>query len=273
MRNDDYSTDSLRQRLHEVIFEADTREGRLFDAVLIVLILSSVLVVVLESVPAINARFGGLLYAAEWVFTMLFTIEYGLRLYSVRSPRHYATSFFGVVDLLAVIPTYLSVFIPGAQSLLVIRILRLLRVFRVFKLAAYLEESRELWSAVRASSRKILVFLFVVVTIVVIVGTMMYVVEGPAHGFTSVPASIYWAVVTLTTVGFGDIVPLTPLGKFLAALLMLTGYAIIAVPTGIVSAEMTRVVRERISTQACPQCGADGHEHDARFCRKCGAAL
>jgi len=273
MKNEDYPLDPRRRRLHEVIFEADTRAGRLFDTVLIITILSSVLVVVLESVADVKARFGGILVPLEWFFTILFTVEYGLRLYSVSSPRRYATSFFGVVDLLAVVPSYLSIVIPGAQSLLVIRILRLLRIFRVFKLAAYLDESRELWAAIRASSRKVLVFLFVVVTIVVIVGTLMHVVEGPTRGFTSVPLSIYWAIVTLTTVGYGDIVPSTTFGKFLSSLLMLTGYAIIAVPTGIVSAEMTRVARERISTQACTRCGAEGHEHDARFCRRCGGSL
>jgi voltage-gated potassium channel len=273
LRDEERPLDPRRARIHEVIFEADTPAGRLFDTILIVAILTSVLVVLLESVPTIRARAGSLLLGLEWLFTIAFTIEYGLRLYSVQRPRRYATSFFGLVDLLAVIPTYLSLFVPGAQSLLVIRILRLLRVFRVFKLAAYLNESRELWAAVRGSSRKILVFLFVVVTIVVIVGTSMHVIEGPERGFTSVPLSIYWAVVTLTTVGYGDLVPATALGKFMSTLLMLTGYAIIAVPTGIVSAEMTRVARDRITTQACPRCGIDGHEFGARFCRKCGAEL
>ena len=273
MRDVDFPHDPFRQRLHEVIFEADTPAGRMFDTLVIVAIVSSVVVVMLESVATVRARLGGLLVALEWVFTILFTIEYVLRLYTLRRPIRYATSFFGVVDLLAVVPTYLSVFIPGAQSLIVIRILRLLRIFRVFKLAEYLQESRVLWSAMRASSRKIFVFLFVVVTIVVIAGTLMHVVESPARGFESVPGSLYWAVVTLTTVGYGDIVPTTGLGRFISSLLMLTGYAIIAVPTGIVSAEMTRVARDRISTQSCPRCGAEGHEYDAKFCRRCGAAL
>jgi voltage-gated potassium channel len=273
MPDDDRPMSARRRRLHEVIFEADTRAGRLFDGAIIAAILVSVFVVILESIPSVRARHGGVLVTLEWLFTILFTIEYVLRLYSVQRPARYALSFFGLVDLLAVLPTYLSMLIPGAQSLLVIRILRLLRIFRVFKLAAYLDESRELWGAMRASKRKILVFLFVVLTIVVITGTLMHVIEGPSSGFSSVPQSIYWAIVTLTTVGYGDLVPVTTIGKLLSSLLMLTGYAIIAVPTGIVSAEMTRVARERISTQACPTCGAEGHEYDARFCRRCGAAL
>jgi voltage-gated potassium channel len=270
---DEVPASSFRRRLHEVVFEADTRAGRLFDAFVVGAILASVLVVFLESVPSVRARYGAQLLVLEWTFTILFTVEYALRLYALRRPRRYVTSFFGVVDLLAIAPSYLSIVVPGAQSLLVIRILRLLRIFRVFKLAAYLNEARVLWAAMRASSRKIFVFFFVVVTIVVIAGTLLHVLEGASSGFTSVPESIYWAIVTITTVGYGDIVPRTPLGKFVSSLLMLTGYAIIAVPTGIVSAEMTRVVRDRISTQACPQCGAEGHEFDAQFCRRCGGRL
>lgn len=264
---------SLRARLHEVIFEADTAIGRLFDVVLLVLIVTSVAVVMLESVPSMRDEYGWLLIRLEWLFTILFTIEYLLRLYSVRAPLKYATSFFGVVDLLAVIPTYLSLLIPGAQALLVIRILRMLRVFRVFKLAGYLNESRALWVAIKVSSPKIFVFLFAVLNIVVVAGAMVYVIEGPARGFSSIPTSIYWAVVTLTTVGYGDIVPLTTAGKFLSMVLMLLGYGIIAVPTGIVSAEVVQVVRGKISTQACPHCGAEGHQYDAVHCRKCGEKL
>src|ERR687896_80742 len=244
-----------RARLHEIIFEADTPEGRLFDLVLMVAILTSVTVVLLESVASVRARMGPELRALEWMFTILFTVEYLLRLASVERPLRYARSAYGLIDLIAILPTYLSVILPGAQNLLVIRLLRLLRVFRVLKLAEYLRESRTLVYALRASARKIFVFLLTVVTIVVVVGTMMYVIEGEEHGFTNIPLSIYWAVVTLTTVGYGDLAPATTAGRALAAFLMLTGYGIIAVPTGIVTAELTRVATTRpISTQACPAC-------------------
>jgi voltage-gated potassium channel len=213
------------------------------------------------------------LRALEWIFTGIFTVEYVLRLYCVDKPLRYATSFFGLVDLLAVLPSYLSPLLPGAQSLLVIRVLRMLRVFRIFKLAECLSESRELWDALRRSRRKISVFLFTVTVIVVIVGATMYLVEGPAHGFTNIPISVYWAVVTLTTVGYGDISPQTPFGRFLAMLVMLMGYGIIAVPTGIVTAEISRRTHGPVTTQACLSCAAEGHDHDAVFCRKCGARL
>jgi voltage-gated potassium channel len=264
---------TLRDRLHEIIFEADTPAGRLFDTVLIAAIIASIAVVLLESVTHIRARHGSILVALEWGFTVLFTIEYVLRLYSVHRPLRYARSFFGVVDLLAIIPTYASILIPGAQGLLVIRILRLLRIFRVFKLVSYLNESRMLVAAIRASGRKIAVFLFTLFTIVVILGAVMYVIEGPEYGFTSIPESIYWAIVTLTTVGYGDIVPVSVGGKLVATVVMLLGYGIIAVPTGIVTAEMTRVIRGEVSTQACPSCGAEGHQYDAKHCRRCGKPL
>jgi voltage-gated potassium channel len=273
MHDDQYPSDSLRQRLHEIIFEADTPAGRAFDNALLACVVASVVVVMLESVADVKAQYGPVLLALEWIFTGIFTVEYALRLYCVRRPLRYATSFFGIVDLLAILPTYLSPVLPGAQSLLVIRVLRMLRVFRVLKLAEYLTESRELWSALRSSRRKIFVFLFTVTMIIVIVGAMMYLVEGPEHGFTSIPISVYWAVVTLTTVGYGDISPQTPLGRFVAMFVMLMGYGIIAVPTGIVTAEMTRGKYDSITTQACPGCGTDAHEHDAVFCRKCGASL
>ncbi len=263
----------LRARLHEVIFEADTTAGRTFDAILLLMILTSVTVVMLESVPSVRDEHGWLLIRLEWLFTVLFTIEYLLRLYSVRAPWKYATSFFGMVDLLAVLPTYVSLLIPGAQALLVVRIFRLLRIFRIFKLAEYLNESRALWVAIKASSRKILIFLFAILTIVVVMGALIYVIEGPTHGFTSIPTSMYWAVVTVTTVGYGDLAPATAVGKFLAVILMLMGYGIIAVPTGIVSAEVVKVVRGQISTQACLHCGAEGHQYDAVHCRKCGEKL
>jgi voltage-gated potassium channel len=266
------SFSDLRTRLHEIIFEADTPEGRRFDVVLLLAILSSVAVVLLESVAEVRARVGPTLRALEWGFTILFTIEYLLRLASVGRPLRYARSAFGLIDLLAILPTYLSVFLPGAQSLLVVRLLRLLRIFRVLKLAEYLRESRTLVQALRASRRKIAVFLLTVVTIVVVVGAMMYVIEGERHGFTSIPLSIYWAIVTITTVGYGDLAPATTLGRALSMLLMLTGYGIIAVPTGIVTVELTRASAQ-VSTQACPGCEIGGHEHDAVYCRRCGTRL
>jgi voltage-gated potassium channel len=262
-----------RQRLHEIIFEADTPAGKLFDLLLLLGICGSVVVVMLESVLAVRQRFGPELRALEWTFTVLFTVEYLLRLASVRHPRRYMTSTFGLIDLLAVFPTWLSLVLPGAQNLLVLRSLRLLRIFRILKLAEYLREASVLWQALRASRRKIFVFLLTVVTIVVVVGALMYVIEGEAHGFTSIPLSIYWAVVTLTTVGYGDLAPATVPGRVLAAVVMLLGYGIIAVPTGIVTAELTRSAAPPVSTQACPGCGIQGHEVDAAFCRHCGTRL
>ena len=264
---------AFRARLHEIIFEADTPEGRLFDLVLLVAIMSSVTVVLLDSVASVRARAGPTLRALEWGFTILFTIEYALRLATVRQPLRYARSVLGLIDLLAILPTYLSLILPGAQSLLVVRLLRLLRIFRVLKLAEYLRESRTLLQALRASRRKIEVFLLTVVTIVVVVGALMYVIEGEQHGFTSIPISMYWAIVTLTTVGYGDLAPATTLGRALSVLLMLTGYGIIAVPTGIVTMELTRAGAHPVSTQACPSCGIGGHDHDAVYCRRCGARL
>ena len=263
----------MRARLHQIVFEADTPEGRLFDLLLLLAIVSSVVVVLLESVASVRARVGPTLRALEWGFTILFTIEYLLRLFSVRRPLRYAGSLFGLIDLIAILPTYLSLLLPGAQNLLVVRLLRLLRIFRVLKLAEYLQESRLLVRALKASWRKIFVFLLTVMTIVVVVGTLMYVIEGERHGFTNIPISIYWAVVTLTTVGYGDLAPATTMGRALSVLLMLTGYGIIAVPTGIVTAELTRVTARPISTQACPACGAEGHESDAVYCRRCGTRL
>ena len=264
---------AFRARLHEIIFEADTPEGRLFDLVLLVAIMSSVTVVLLDSVASVRARAGPTLRALEWGFTILFTIEYALRLATVRQPLRYARSVLGLIDLLAILPTYLSLILPGAQSLLVVRLLRLLRIFRVLKLAEYLRESRTLLQALRASRRKIEVFLLTVVTIVVVVGALMYVIKGEQHGFTSIPISMYWAIVTLTTVGYGDLAPATTLGRALSVLLMLTGYGIIAVPTGIVTMELTRAGAHPVSTQACPSCGIGGHDHDAVYCRRCGARL
>jgi voltage-gated potassium channel len=258
----------LRARLHQVIFEADTPAGRAFDLLLLLAIVASVIVVMLESVASVRAHSGPALRALEWGFTILFTIEYALRLFTVQRPLRYA------VSVLAILPTYLSILFPGSQSFLVIRLLRLLRIFRILKLGEYLHESRTLAQALRASRRKIQVFLLSTLTIVVVVGALMYVIEGEEHGFTSIPVSLYWAVVTLTTVGYGDLAPVTPLGQSLAVLLMLTGYGIIAVPTGIVTAEIARAASATpVSAQACPGCGLGAHEHDAVYCRKCGAKL
>ena len=262
----------FRRRLHTIVFEADTAAGRLFDISLFLAIIGSIVVVMLESMASMRATAGPTLRALEWVFTGLFTVEYALRLASVRNPRRYVTSFFGIIDLLAILPSYLSLVVPGAQGLLVVRILRLLRIFRVLKLADYLSESTLLWQAMRSSRRKITVFLFTVVTIVVVVGTAMYVIEGEAHGFTSIPIGIYWAVVTLTTVGYGDLAPSTVPGRALAVVVMLLGYAIIAVPTGIVTMELTRAAHP-VSTQSCPGCLAQDHQRDAVYCRHCGTHL
>jgi len=255
---------NLKARLHEIIFEADTPAGKAFDIVLLVLIVLSVIAVMLESVASVRQQYGLWLRTFEWMVTILFTIEYVLRLYCVGKPLQYARSFFGIVDLLSILPTYLSLVIPGAQSFMVIRALRLLRVFRVLKLAHFVGEASELTAALRASARKIIVFLGAVLTLVVIVGSLMYVIEGEAHGFTNIPVSIYWAIVTMTTVGYGDIAPQTPLGKILASAIMIMGYGIIAVPTGIVSVELAGVAKgKKISTQACPECGAGDHASDA----------
>lgn len=262
-----------QHRIHEIIFEADTPEGKAFDIALLVSITLSVIIVMLETVPALNARFGRYFLLVEWVFTILFTIEYILRLIAVRRSVLYALSFYGLVDLLAVLPTYLSLIFPSGHYLMVVRALRLLRVFRVFKLGEYLEEADLLMRALIASRRKISVFLLTVLMLVVIIGTSIYVIEGPQYGFTDIPTSMYWAIVTLTTVGYGDLAPVTPLGKALASLVMLLGYSIIAVPTGIVTAELARTARLPVSTQACPNCGREDHDSDATYCKYCGAVL
>jgi voltage-gated potassium channel len=271
--NNQNSPSPLRAKLHEIIFEADTPAGKLFDVLLIVSIILSVVMVMLDSVGSIQTAYGRLLYIGEWFFTILFTIEYCLRLFSVGKPTAYATSFFGVIDLLAVLPTYLSIFFPGTQYFLVIRILRVLRIFRVLKLVQYLGEARMLSQAFRASRRKITVFLTVVLTLVVIFGSLMYLIEDPDSGFTSIPQSIYWTIVTLTTVGYGDISPQTAVGQTIAAIIMIIGYGIIAVPTGIVTAELSQAYKKSISTQSCPECSAEGHDRDAVFCKFCGSQL
>lgn len=269
-----------RLNLHIIIFGSDTPPGKAFDVALIWVIMASVGAVMLESVGAINERYGTVLFVAEWIFTIIFTIEYILRLICVGQPVRYARSFFGIIDLLAVVPTYFSLIFPGAQALLVIRLLRILRVFRVLKLVHYLSEADILVRALRASRRKITVFIFAVLTLVVILGSLMYLVEGADNGFTSIPRSVYWAIVTLTTVGYGDISPQTDIGQALASVVMIIGYAIIAVPTGIVTAEITRAnmarepsVEDGTRALICPQCYAGGHDDDAAFCKKCGARL
>ena len=265
-------TPRWRDLLYTTIFEAETPAGKWFDILLIVSILISVATVMLDSVASLNARYSTLFYTLEWFFTIIFTIEYILRFICVGRPLVYAASFFGLVDLLAIIPTYISLFIPGTKYLLVIRVLRILRIFRVLKLVQYMGEAVFLLRALRASSRKITVFLFTVLTLVIILGSLMYLVEGAQNGFTSIPRSIYWAIVTLTTVGYGDISPQTSGGQMLAAFIMILGYSIIAVPTGIVTVELSHIA-PRKTTRSCRSCSGKGLDDDARFCKYCGAKL
>lgn len=260
-----------REKLWRIIFLADTPKGRAFDVWLIVLILLSVGVVMLESVAPIREKWGQELWVAEWVFTILFTLEYIARLVCTRRPLQYARSFFGVVDLLAILPTYLVVLFPAAHYFMVVRVLRILRAFRVLKLAAHVREANLLIQSLVASRRKITVFMFAVFTLTVVLGSLMYLIEGEANGFDSIPRGVYWAVVTLTTVGYGDIAPQTPLGQFFATIVMVMGYGIIAVPTGIVTAEMTVAVQR--DHRVCATCGERGHARHAEFCRVCGSPL
>lgn len=265
--------ESFKERLHEIIFEADTPAGKWFDIVLLILIVISVLIVMFESVESLNSKYHNLFFVTEWVLTIAFTIEYFLRIWIVKKPSKYIFSFFGIIDFLAIIPTYLSLFFVGTHYLLVIRALRLLRVFRVLKLAQYLSESRILADALKASRTKIFIFIFTVLMLTCIIGSIMYLVEGPDHGFTSIPMSMYWAIVTMTTVGYGDIAPQTDIGKFLAAIVMILGYGIIAVPTGIVTSELTKLKPVSLNTQACTNCAEEGHDDDADFCKFCGEEL
>jgi voltage-gated potassium channel len=267
-----------KSRIYEIIFEADTPAGKIYDVSLLVAISLSVLAVMLDSVAAIQSRYGVLLYRVEWFFTLLFTLEYVVRLWCVEKPARYARSFFGIIDFLGIIPTYLSLVFHGGRFLIAIRFLRMLRTFRVLKLSSYDGEVRMFMRALRASRRRIMVFLFAVMTLVVVLGTLMYVIENTVesnnNGFTSIPRSIYWAIVTLTTVGYGDISPTTPLGQALASVLMILGYSIIVVPTGIVSVEAARTaVSNKHNTQVCPNCLAEGHDDDAVHCKYCGAKL
>jgi voltage-gated potassium channel len=270
----------LRRRMFDVIFEADTPAGRRFDIGLVFAIMLSILVVVLDSVPGLHREYGETLNVVEWTFTLLFSVEYLARLVCVQRPWRYAAGFYGVIDLLAVLPTYFSLLLPGSNLFLDIRILRLLRVFRIFKLTLYIEEYTRLGEALSASRRKILVFLSVVLMAILILGTVMYVVEGPKNGYTSIPVAMYWATVTMTTVGYGDITPHTQLGKAIASFMMLLGWGILAVPTGIVTAEISARRGDRRggparlpATRECGACGSGGHEAGARFCKDCGREL
>lgn len=268
--------DGWRLRLYTIIFEADTRAGRLFDLALVWLILASVAVVMLDSFEHLHRQWGGLFSVLEWVFTVLFTVEYLARLACVRRPWRYARSAFGIIDLLAVLPTWLALFVPGLHALIDVRLLRLLRLFRILKLAEYVDEYAALGHALAASRRKILVFLSFVMLVVVVMGTIMYVVEGPANGFPNIPVSVYWAVSTMTTVGFGDIAPKTGLGRFIASVMMLVGWGTLAVPTGIVGAEFTAMRLNRrasVTTRTCPVCMTEGHVPQALYCFHCGARL
>jgi voltage-gated potassium channel len=262
-----------RRRLYAVIYRHDTTAGWLFDVALLIAIVTSVMVVLLDSVASLHAQYGTAFFVAEWFFTGLFTIEYILRIVSVHRARHYIFSPLGIVDLLAIMPTYLAIFMVGGQTFAVIRALRLLRVFRILKLSSYLNEANYLSDALRASRRKITVFVSTVLTLVLIIGAMMYLIEGPERGFTSIPTSVYWAIVTLTTVGYGDIAPRTAVGQILASAVMILGYGIIAIPTGIVTAELVSSEHARRSASKCSACDAVGHDADAVHCKKCGARL
>lgn len=264
---------AVRQQVHDIIFEADTRAGRAFDIALLLLILISVAAVMMDSVASIRQRWGPLLTIIEWSITIIFTVEYIIRLWCVRNPLRYATSVFGIVDLLSIIPTYLSVVVEGSHSLLVIRTLRLIRAFRIFKLSRYVNESQALLQALRATSAKITVFVLLVLTFVLILGSTMYLIEGPNEPFTSIPVSVYWAIVTMTTVGYGDMSPDTAWGRLVASVAMILGYSIIIVPTGIFSVEIIMAHKHQVSTQVCPQCTREGHDVDAVHCKYCGGLL
>jgi len=262
-----------RDTLYRIIFEADTPAGKLFDIVLVIAIVLSVLAVMLDSVPGIHARWGNLFNYFEWLITIIFSVEYIARVVSVRKHGAYIFSFMGIVDLLSTLPSYIGLFITGSSYAISLRLLRLLRIFRILKLSYYLEESAVMANALAASRRKLLVFLLTVLTLVIILGTLMFAVEGPEHGYTSIPESIYWAIVTLTTVGYGDITPKTPLGQAIAAMVMILGYTIIAVPTGIVTVELARSRTNFNVAIACPRCMLEGHAEDAVYCRRCSEKL
>ncbi len=271
------SKESIKHKLHTIIQEADTPLGKAFDIILLIAILLSVIIVMLDSVASISQKFSQIFFMLEWTFTIFFTIEYFLRIYITKNPfKNYIFSFYGIIDFLAVLPTYLSIFVTGSHFMMVIRIFRLIRVFRILKLGRYVGASQVLRDSLINSRHKITVFLEIVLTIVVLMGSIMYIVEGPENGFSSIPRGIYWAIVTLTTVGYGDIAPTTVIGQFLASIIMIMGYAIIAVPTGIVSSEMIKSENKKkvhLNTQVCENCHCDKHEDGARFCKICGTAL
>jgi voltage-gated potassium channel len=278
------STSPWRRKLHDIIYEADTPAGKLFDVVLLILILASIALVMLESVKSIDARFHDYFEIGEWIITIFFTLEYFARIVTIKKPSTYIFSFYGLIDFFSTIPQYLAFFFIGSNALLTVRALRLLRVFRILKITRYVGESNKLSRALKDSRAKISIFLFAVLILCIIAGTIMYMVEGEESGFTSIPVSVYWCIVTLTTVGFGDIAPVTPLGQFIAALIMILGYGIIAVPTGIVSAEYAKDMEPskvtidgedyvHMNTQCCQNCNAKKHRDDAEFCHKCGNSL
>ncbi len=264
---------NLRNKLFEIIFEADTREGKIFDISLLIIIALSIITVMCESVPAFRIGNNQVFKYLEWFFTIIFVIEYALRIFASSRRWKYIFSFYGIIDLLAILPAFMGIFISGAHSLLIIRAFRLLRIFRVLKISRYSKAGKTLVTALVASRDKIGVFLFTIFTIILCIGTLMYLIEGEVNGFTSIPKSIYWAVVTLTTVGYGDIIPRTAIGQFLSGILMIIGYAIIAVPTGIISLEVARSEKMKMTTQVCPGCMKEGHEKDAKFCKHCGYRL
>ncbi len=272
--NNKKQKNSGKNKLHEIIYEADTTQGKLFDVILLVAILTSIILVMLESVQSIDTKYHNTLYFGEWIITILFSIEYLLRIIAIRKPRKYIFSFFGMVDFLSTIPFYLSLFFAGSQGLIALRALRLLRVFRILKLARYIGASNKLILALKASKAKIAVFLFFVLIVCIILGTVMYMIEGQENGFTNIPKSIYWAIVTLTTVGFGDIAPQTPLGQLISSIIMILGYSIIAIPTGIVSSEISKTSETLdTNTQSCPNCLKEKHAKNAIYCYHCGSTL
>ncbi|MGR8940763.1 MAG: ion transporter [Gammaproteobacteria bacterium] len=266
---------TLRHALYQIIYQSNSAAGRNFDIMLIILILSSVLTIMLDSVAEINQKYGNELFMLEWIFTALFTLEYFLRIFCIHKPVKYIISFFGIIDLMSILPSYLSLFLPGTHYLLIIRILRVLRVFRILKLIRFTKQANQLMNALRASRFKIAIFLFTISTLLVVFGSTMYLIEGPENGFSNIPVSIYWAVVTLTTVGFGDITPKTDLGRAVSSLVMIIGYAIIAVPTGIFTAELSREMKKqhKAPPRPCPRCRHPDHEKDANYCRICGTEL
>ncbi len=266
---------SWKDRLHEIIYEADTKAGKIFDVVLLLAILASILLVMLESIESFDAKYHNILNFAEWIITILFSLEYVLRIISIKKPLKYVFSFYGIIDLLSTIPKYLSMFFVGSSHFAALRALRLLRIFRILKLTRYIGASEKLLIALKASKAKISVFLFFVIILCIILGTFMYIIEGAENGFTSIPRSVYWAIVTLTTVGYGDIAPHTPFGQFIASIIMILGYGIIAIPTGIVSSEMTKNTNNEVhtNTQSCKNCSIENHKDEAEFCYNCGSKL